>query len=244
MFQNLAVAMDGERGSGAALRRRERRLRAWQRHVRTAVQLALAVKLHHSANKVEPHDALRGQNKRAGREEVEHATHYGPRAQKTPPPAERPGILAEPGLQRSDRTVRRSSGDGLPQLVTPSLASTASEAVDSATLAFLLSQSLAAKKHEEQKQREEEARKVLAEWRRRRRKLNDEFMALLNLSSRSPLQQKRMEELADLADEMEASRPGTSSASSSALKKKTKKRRKRMRTSSFPGTTSWCLVVG
>ena len=142
------------------------------------------------------------------------------------------------------RTVRRSSGDGLPQLVTPSLASTASEAVDSATLAFLLSQSLAAKKHEEQKQREEEARKVLAEWRRRRRKLNDEFMALLNLSSRSPLQQKRMEELADLADEMEASRPGTSSASSSALKKKKKKRRKRMRTSSFPGTTSWCLVVG
>ena len=44
--------MDGERGSGAALRRRERRLRAWQRHVRTAVQLALAEKLHHSANKV------------------------------------------------------------------------------------------------------------------------------------------------------------------------------------------------
>ena len=78
MFQNLAVAMDGERDSGAAQRRRERRLRAWQRHVRTAVQLALAEKLHHSANKVEPHDALRGQNKRAGREEVEHEQHDGP----------------------------------------------------------------------------------------------------------------------------------------------------------------------
>ena len=43
---------DGDRGSGAALRRRERRLRALQRHVRTAVKLALAEKLHHSANKV------------------------------------------------------------------------------------------------------------------------------------------------------------------------------------------------
>ena len=29
-------------------------------------------------------------------EEVEHATHHGPRAQQTPPPGERPGILAEP----------------------------------------------------------------------------------------------------------------------------------------------------
>ena len=62
--------MDGERGSGAELRRRERRLRAWQPHVRTAVQLALAEKLHHSANKVESDNALRGQEKRAGREEA------------------------------------------------------------------------------------------------------------------------------------------------------------------------------
>ena len=67
--RDSAVARDGDRGSGAALRRRERRTRAWQRHVRTAVQLALAEKLHHSANKVEPHNALRGQNKRAGGEE-------------------------------------------------------------------------------------------------------------------------------------------------------------------------------
>ena len=59
VFRTPAVAMDGERGSGAALRRRERRLNAWQRHVRTAVQPALAEKVHHSANKVEPHDAPR-----------------------------------------------------------------------------------------------------------------------------------------------------------------------------------------
>ena len=67
--------------AGVAQRRRERRLRAWQRHVRTAVQLALAEKLHHSANKVEPHDALRGQNKRAGREEVENVTRGGLRTE-------------------------------------------------------------------------------------------------------------------------------------------------------------------
>ena len=70
--------------------------------------------------------------------------------------------------------------------------------------------------------REEEAREVRAEWRRRRRKLKEEFMALLDLSSRSPLQQKRMEELADMVDALEASRPGTSSTSSSALKEEEK----------------------
>ena len=49
--KTLAVDMEShvERASGAAQRRRERRLRAWQRHVRTAVQLVLAEKLHHSA---------------------------------------------------------------------------------------------------------------------------------------------------------------------------------------------------
>ena len=129
--------MDGERDSGAAQRRRERRLHAWQRHVRTAVQLALAEKLHHSANKVEPHDALRGQNKRAGREEVENVTRDGLRAQKSPPPGVRPGSLVDPGPQRSDRTVRRSSGMD-PLLVVASLADASADGVDAATLSFLL----------------------------------------------------------------------------------------------------------
>ena len=71
------VAMDGDRGSGAALRRRENRLRAWQRHVRPAVRLALVEKLHHSANKVELHNARRGQEKRAGREEAGLETDSG-----------------------------------------------------------------------------------------------------------------------------------------------------------------------
>ena len=223
---------DVAHAASAAKRRRERRLRATLRHGRRSVAMALAELTHHSS---------RGQRTPRAWEEVENATHDAPRRQKTPPPGEWPGSLFDPRPQRSDRSLRRSAGDGLPQLVTPSLANTASEAVDSATLAFLLSQSLAAKEREEQVKREE----VHAEWRRRRRKLKEEFMALLDLPSRSPLQQKRMEELADMVDALEASRPGTSSTSSSALKKKKKKkRRKRMRTSSFPGTTSWCLVVG
>ena len=51
--------------------------------------------------------------------------------------------------------MRHSSGDSLPQLVTPSLAGAAGESVDSDTLAFLLSQSLAAKEHEDVKRKEE-----------------------------------------------------------------------------------------
>ena len=70
--------------------------------------MALAEATNHAASRRQkPVSAIR--------EEVEHATHCGPRAQKTPP-GERPGILAEPGPQRSDRTVRRSSGEAHPPL--------------------------------------------------------------------------------------------------------------------------------
>lgn len=100
-----AVAVDGERGSGAALRRRERRLLAWQRHVRTVMQLALAEKSHHSAGNVEQDDALRRQRKRAGREETEHVTHFGLQALMGLPPGMRPGSLSDPRPLRSDRTV-------------------------------------------------------------------------------------------------------------------------------------------
>ena len=140
--------------TGAAKRRRERRLRQWQRHERMTVAMALAEATHHAAPRRQtPVSAIR--------EVEEQVSHVGLRAQKTPPPGERPGILTEPLPQRSDRSRRHFSGDGLPQLAMPSLASAASEAADSATLAFLLSQTLAAK---EQEKREEEAREV---WRPR-----------------------------------------------------------------------------
>ena len=70
---------------------------------------------------------------------MEEVAHSGLRALKTPPPPPgvRPGLPLEPGPERSDRTLRRSAGDGLPHLALPSLASSAREAVDSATLAFV-----------------------------------------------------------------------------------------------------------
>ena len=67
---------------------------------------------------------------RPGRvEEVENATHDGLRAQKTPPPGERPGCLLDPGPQRSDRTVRHSAGEA-PSLLPPSLAGAAADVVE------------------------------------------------------------------------------------------------------------------
>ena len=69
--------------------------------------------------------------------------------------------------------MRHSSGDSLPQLVTPSLAGAAEKSVDSDTLAFLLSQSLAAKEHEEVKRKEEA--KDSQGWKQRRKRVKDEF---------------------------------------------------------------------
>ena len=60
------------------------------RHEQQTVRMALAAALHHSAGpkekvEMQQNGAPRGQKiaARAG-EEVEHATHYGPRAQETP----------------------------------------------------------------------------------------------------------------------------------------------------------------
>ena len=146
--------MDGERSSVAALRRRERRLRAWQRHVRTAVQLALAEKLHHSANKVEPDNALRGQEKRAGREEAGLETHFGLRAPTPLPRGMRMAHLSEvAGPQRCDRT---------------------NETLDSAALSFLLNCAL------EEKEKEEEERTKREEEQVKNQEEAEEWVALVD----------------------------------------------------------------
>ena len=93
---------------------------------------------------------------------MEHATHYGPRAQKTPPPGERPGILAEPGPQRSDRSRRPSSWDALPTLGLPVLAGASGEVVDSSALSFLTAQALETKSKEEEEEQEAKRRKTHA----------------------------------------------------------------------------------
>ena len=109
----------GDDGEGAARRRRQRRLRSWLKHERQSVAMALAEYTHH---------ALRGQTRARAREEVEHATHSGLRAQKTPPPGERPGILAGArAAEERPAAVRRSSGDSLPTQGLPVLAGSAGE---------------------------------------------------------------------------------------------------------------------
>ena len=102
------------------------------RHEQQTVRMALAAALHHSAGpkekvEMQQNGAPRGQ-KTAARvgEEVVHDVHDALRGQKTPPPGVRPGSLCDPGPQRSDRTVRRSSGE-LPLLAAPMLADTAAE---------------------------------------------------------------------------------------------------------------------
>ena len=99
------------------------------RHEQQTVRMALAAALHHSAGlkekvEMQQNGAPRGQKTaaRAREEEEEHATHHGPRALNTPPPGERPGILAEPGPQRGDRSRRHFSGDCFPTLGLPVLA--------------------------------------------------------------------------------------------------------------------------
>ena len=104
------MADPAEQPSGAARRRRERRLRSTLRHEQQTVRKALAAALHHSAGpkekvEMQQNHAPRGQKTAARAREVEeHDTHAGLRAQKTPPQGRRPGTLAEPGPQRSDRS--------------------------------------------------------------------------------------------------------------------------------------------
>ena len=79
----LAVAMEvhGERVSGAARRRRQRRLRQWHRHERLTVQVAGPRRAA-----AQPGEALRRQR----------TASPALRRQKAPPPGKRPGVLKDP----------------------------------------------------------------------------------------------------------------------------------------------------
>ena len=66
-----------------------------------------------------------------------NATCQAPRGQKTPPPGARPGVLSEPGQQRSDHTVRRSSGEADLTLGLHELAEASGESVDASALGWL-----------------------------------------------------------------------------------------------------------
>ena len=136
--------------AGAAKRRRDRRLRAWHRHVRTTVAMELATALHHSAQRVE------------GPSEGEvHAKHDGLRAQKRRLPGTRPGLPPEPEPQVRAATVGYVAAPE-PLLSAPLLADTAAETVDVNTVHFLL-KALKQLKERRNMEAEEEERWITGE---------------------------------------------------------------------------------
>ena len=96
------------------------------------------------------------------REGEVYVAHEAPPRQNTPHPGTRPEQLSEPpGPQRSDRTVRHSAGRA-PSLAPPALAAAADDAVDSATVSFLLQVALSKEEEErEQAAKVEEKLEVL-----------------------------------------------------------------------------------
>ena len=143
---------------GVARRRRERRLRTWWRHEQQTVRMAQAAATHHS---VQQNAAPRGPKTGARAREVEEqVAHVGRRAPKTPPPLARPGILAEPGPQRSDRSRRHFSRDCPPTLGLPVLAAVLGEQVGSSALRFLTANALEAKRKLEEEEKEKEKTEV------------------------------------------------------------------------------------
>ena len=90
--------------TGAAMRRRQRRLRVWARHERLSIAMALATVEHHSYGPI-ANAAPRGQmTGTSAREGEVREQHYGLRAQKRPLPGMRPAplleVLPQVGLQR------------------------------------------------------------------------------------------------------------------------------------------------
>ena len=209
------------------------------RHEQQTVRMALAAALHHSAGpkekvEMQQNGAPQGQKTaaRAG-EEVEYEKHAGLLAQKTPPPGERPGILAELGPQRSDRTVRRSSGE-TPLLVVASLAAAAADGVDAATLSFLTAQALEdrRKEEEERKMKEKKVQQVKQEqliaWQRAASRELDTLL-LVPFVRRSDQENDRVDELHKLLSRLNRDFDLLTAPS----KRKKKKRRKRTRRARF-----------
>ena len=146
---------------GVAGRRRERRLRSWWRHEQQTIRLALAAATHHSAQQ---NAAPRGPKTGfRAREVEEQGTYVSLRVQKAPSPEERPGLLAEPGPQRSHRSRRHFSSDTHLTLGLPVLAGASGEVVDASTLAFLTRAVLEEKRKAEEEEQEAKRRKTHAE---------------------------------------------------------------------------------
>ena len=115
---------DGDR-AGGAMRRRQRRLRAQWRHEQQRLAMAVAAALHHSANM-----------KSLLEREVVEGTHNARQGQKTDAGV-RPG-LARAGARRGGVWASCLGPGGAPSVALPPLAAPASDAVDAASLSFLV----------------------------------------------------------------------------------------------------------
>ena len=203
MIPNPADGFCAERvhgSSGSAKRRRERRLRSMLRHERQSIAMALAERLHHSANVTDLKH----------KEEVEQ--HDAPRGQYTPPPGVRPGILPEPWPQRCDRSRRHFAG----------------EVIDSSALAFLTRAALEERRKEEKKveMKEKEAQKVKQEELRARERVATRELDTLLLTPfvcRSDQENDRVVELQKLLDRLSRDRFALITAPSKRKKKKEEK---------------------
>ena len=115
---DMSLHVDG--ACGAAMRRRQRRLRAQLRHEQQTVAMVLATVGHHSFGPT-AYDALRSQKPvTSTREGVEGETYDAPRRQKPPPPGTRPASLAEPrgDVMQVQRHTVEHLADGAPSLPT------------------------------------------------------------------------------------------------------------------------------
>ena len=121
--ENLTGAMNdhGVR-AGAAMKRRQRRLRSMLRHERQSIAMALAERLHHSAKvtdlkhkeEVEQHFAPRGpKTARAEVEEAVNAAHDAVRGQNTPPPGGAAGHPCGARVRNVEQIAVSRVGGGL-----------------------------------------------------------------------------------------------------------------------------------
>ena len=138
----MAARVGAAGGTSSARRRRERRQRSWWRHEQLSVAAALTTARRHSAG---PGVVTRSEEQQ---EEVEHETYDGPRAQSTPPPGLRPGVLQDPGPPWVEAVTVGYVAAGVPLLGAPSLADSSAEVIDGSTLSFLLQRALDVKRKE------------------------------------------------------------------------------------------------
>ena len=142
----LMAARDAGGGTASARRRRERRQRSWWRHEQLSVAAALTTARHRSAGSGV---VTRSEEQQ---EEVEHETYDGPRALDTPPPGTRPGVLQDPGPPWVEAVTVGYVAAGAPSLVVAPVA--AHDELDTASVQYLLQQSLLARVEEEEEARE------------------------------------------------------------------------------------------